>query len=156
MWSKEYKIKNMLPLLLSETAHYICSERLHNISRMMSVAESYFLCSCSLSDCKSAKRDTVMNNFLGIFKHFRRYFAEYYLRTDGNYTSWYLGVVFSGESNTALEVSVLGVILFRIFPHSDWMRRDSPYLSVFSPNAGKYGPKKLAIQTLFTQWNLSL
>ena len=25
-----------------------------------------------------------------------------------------------------------------IFPHSDWIRRDT-YLSVFSPNAGKYG-----------------
>ena len=24
-----------------------------------------------------------------------------------------------------------------IFPHSDWMRRDTEYLSVFSPNAGK-------------------
>ena len=24
-----------------------------------------------------------------------------------------------------------------IFPHSDWVRRDNPYLSVFSPNAGK-------------------
>ena len=26
------------------------------------------------------------------------------------------------------------------------------YLSVFSPNAGKYGPEKLRIRTLFTQW----
>ena len=25
----------------------------------------------------------------------------------------------------------------RIFPHSDWRRRDTEYLSVFSPNAGK-------------------
>ena len=25
----------------------------------------------------------------------------------------------------------------RIFPHSDWIRRDTEYLSVFSPNAGK-------------------
>ena len=33
-----------------------------------------------------------------------------------------------------------GVVLVRIFPHSDWIRRDTPYLSVFSPNAGKYGP----------------
>ena len=28
----------------------------------------------------------------------------------------------------------------------------SPYLSVFSPNAGKYGPEKIRIWTLFTQW----
>ena len=32
--------------------------------------------------------------------------------------------------------------LIRIFPHSEWIRRDTPYLSVFSPNAGKYGPEK--------------
>ena len=28
--------------------------------------------------------------------------------------------------------------LVSIFPHSDWIRRDT----VFSPNAGKYGPEK--------------
>ena len=33
-----------------------------------------------------------------------------------------------------------------------WIRRDAEYLSVFSLNAGKYGPEKLQIQTLFTQW----
>ena len=32
--------------------------------------------------------------------------------------------------------------LVRIFSHSDYMRRDNPYLSVFSPNAGKCGPEK--------------
>ena len=37
--------------------------------------------------------------------------------------------------NTAWKVSVFGVILLRIFPHSDWMWRDTPYLSVFSLNA---------------------
>ena len=29
-----------------------------------------------------------------------------------------------------------------IFPHSDWIRRFTEYLSVFTPNAGKYGPEK--------------
>ena len=33
-----------------------------------------------------------------------------------------------------------------------WIRRDAKYLSVFSLNAGKYGPEKLQIRTLFTQW----
>ena len=28
---------------------------------------------------------------------------------------------------------------FRIFRHLDWIRRDTPYLSVISPNAGKWG-----------------
>ena len=30
-----------------------------------------------------------------------------------------------------------GLHFFRIFPYSDWIRRDTEYLSVFSPNAGK-------------------
>ena len=29
------------------------------------------------------------------------------------------------------------LFLVLIFPHSDWIRRDASYLSVFSPNAGK-------------------
>ena len=32
--------------------------------------------------------------------------------------------------------------LVRVFPHSDWIRRDTSYLSVVSPNARKYGPVK--------------
>ena len=48
------------------------------------------------------------------------------------------------------KVSVFGVFLVRIFPHSDWIRIDNPYLSVFSPNAEKYGPEKLRTRTLFT------
>ena len=43
---------------------------------------------------------------------------------------------------TAWKVSKYGVILSPIFPHSDWIRKDSEYLSVISPNAGKYGPEK--------------
>ena len=52
---------------------------------------------------------------------------------------------------TEWKVSVFGDFLVGIFPHLDWIRRDTPYLSVFSPNAGKYGPEKLWIQTFFTQ-----
>ena len=33
------------------------------------------------------------------------------------------------------------LFLVRIFPHSDCIRRDTKYLSVFSPNTGKYGPE---------------
>ena len=33
------------------------------------------------------------------------------------------------------------LFLVRIFLYSDLIRRDTPYLSVFSPNTGKYGPK---------------
>ena len=30
--------------------------------------------------------------------------------------------------------------------------RTAPYLSVFSPNVGKYGTKKFRVRTLFRQW----
>ena len=56
--------------------------------------------------------------------------------------------------NTEWKVSAFGVFLVRIFLYSDWIRRDTLYLSVFSPNARKYGPEKLLIQTLFTQCKL--
>ena len=42
----------------------------------------------------------------------------------------------------AWKVSVFGLFLVRIFLHTDWIRRDTPYLSVLSPNAGKYAPEK--------------
>ena len=42
----------------------------------------------------------------------------------------------------AWKVSNREFFLVRIFPHSDWIWRGTPYLSVFSPNAGKYGPEK--------------
>ena len=35
--------------------------------------------------------------------------------------------------------SYSGPNFFRIFPRSDWIRRDTPYLSVISSDAGKYG-----------------
>ena len=43
---------------------------------------------------------------------------------------------------TAWKLSIFGVFLVRISRHSDWIRRDTPNLSVFSPNAGKCGLKK--------------
>ena len=55
------------------------------------------------------------------------------------------------KSFTAWKVSLFGVFLVRILPHSKWIPTDTPYLTVFSPNAGKYGPEKLRIRTLFTQ-----
>ena len=35
--------------------------------------------------------------------------------------------------------SYSGLHFFHIFPHSDWIRRNTGYLSVFSKNSGKYG-----------------
>ena len=51
---------------------------------------------------------------------------------------------------------VFGIFLISIFLHWDWIRRDTEYLSVFSPNAGKYWPENLQILTLFTQCSLSI
>ena len=39
--------------------------------------------------------------------------------------------------------------LVRIFQYSDWIRRDTPYRSVFSPNAGKGGPEKTPCLSTF-------
>ena len=38
---------------------------------------------------------------------------------------------------------VFGVFLAHIFPHSDWIQNDTPYLSEFRPNARKYWPDKI-------------
>ena len=38
----------------------------------------------------------------------------------------------------------------RNFLRLDWIWKDTPYLSVFSPNAGNCGPEKLRIWTLHT------
>ena len=59
---------------------------------------------------------------------------------------------FCFETFTALKVSVFGVFLVHFFSHLDRKRRVAKYLSVFSSNAGKDGPEKLRICTLFTQW----
>ena len=46
--------------------------------------------------------------------------------------------------------------LVRIFPHSDWSRRDTEYLSIFSPSAGKYGPEKAPhLDTFHTVWSIT-
>ena len=53
------------------------------------------------------------------------------------------------EKHTAWKISKYGVFLARIFPHSDWIRRGTQYLSIFSPNLGKYGPEKTPYSETF-------
>ena len=43
-------------------------------------------------------------------------------------------------NSTEWKVSVFGVFLVRIFPYLDRIQKDTEYLSIFIPNAGKYGP----------------
>ena len=51
--------------------------------------------------------------------------------------------------NTAWKMSKYGVFLVRIFPHSDWIRRDTPsYSARMRENTDQ---KKLRIWTLFTK-----
>ena len=57
--------------------------------------------------------------------------------------------IFFSFLDTALKVSVFRVSFVRIFRHLNWIR----YLSVFSRNAGKYGPEKLRIRTFFNSAN---
>ena len=49
---------------------------------------------------------------------------------------------FSGYLTLREMCPITEFFLVRIFPHSDGIQRDTKYLSVFSPNAGKYGPEK--------------
>ena len=57
--------------------------------------------------------------------------------------SWYLTVWFYSVAEALREKCAnTEFFLVRIFPHSHWIWRDMEYLSVFSPNAGKYGPEK--------------
>ena len=48
----------------------------------------------------------------------------------------------SSVGSTVWNVSKYRAFSGPWFPHSDWIPRDTKYLSVFSPNAGKYGPEK--------------
>ena len=54
------------------------------------------------------------------------------------------------ENTAAWKVSVFKIFLVSIFPHSDGMRRFTPEIFVFNPNAENYGPEKLWIRTPFT------
>ena len=57
--------------------------------------------------------------------------------------------------STAGKAYIFGVFLVCILSNLDWIRKDPEHLSVFSPNTGKYGPEKLRIRALFTQWDFS-
>ena len=81
---------------------------------------------------------------------FRRYWKRPVVWIALNWDCFVLLQIFSVIC-TAWKASAFGVILVRIFPHLNWIQRETPHLSVFSPNAGKYWPEKLRIRTLFAQ-----
>ena len=53
------------------------------------------------------------------------------------------------KPTTTWKVFVFEVFVVGVYPHSDWIGKDTLYFSVFRANARKYGPKKLGIWTLF-------
>ena len=53
-------------------------------------------------------------------------------------------------------MSVFGVFVVRIFPHSNWKQIDTEYLSVCYPYPRKFGSEKLRIRTIFAQCNIHL
>ena len=57
--------------------------------------------------------------------------------------------LYSVDSALRENCSNMEFFLVCIFPHSDWMRRDTEYLSVFSPNTEKYGPGKTPYVDIF-------
>ena len=61
-------------------------------------------------------------------------------------------IMTSPKAFTAWKVSVFGDFMGLIFPHLDWILKDTPYPFVFSVNEWKYRPEILQIRTLFTQW----
>ena len=106
---------------------------------------------------------TVVQNWGEIMQRFwkKKVKLQFHFKQDQEYLytriqrgKWIHGVVtgqgnmdsrVSGESetfSTVWNVSKYGVFLVRIFLHSNWIRRDTKYLSVFTLNAGKYGPEK--------------
>ena len=56
------------------------------------------------------------------------------------YLSFYLSICFAMEG-TAWKESNTELLLACIFLYSDWIRRFTPQIFVFSPNTGKYGPE---------------
>ena len=88
------------------------------------------------------------DTFLKIVFHYLPISRQYSPRKIQCFTK-YLWLIY--EYDIAWKVSVFGVFLVLIFPHSHWIRTDTLYLSVFSPYAEKYGPEELQILTLFMQ-----
>ena len=91
-----------------------------------------FICGFKFNSAFSSQPQIFPLNFNGY------YFVLFSPLTDTYLTENF--VIFTGiiqVVNIAEKVSVFGVILVAIFPHSDWIRRDAEYLSVFNPNAGK-------------------
>ena len=88
----------------------------------------------------SKKQTWVMANQHTFKSRLIRYIFHYELLItsfDTIISAYFFAVrVWTLKDDTAWKMSVFGVILVRIFPHSEWIQRDTPYLPVFRLNAG--------------------
>ena len=81
---------------------------------------------------------------------FLKFFLIFECLTSSNFQSSYFYRICSMIA-CAWKMSVFGVFHVLFFRHSDWIRRDTQYLSIFSQNVVKYRPENLRMRTLSTQ-----
>ena len=97
----------------------------------VSLAKDTFINEAQMCSLKPLSKSTT-SVFKSMFKQTRSYISKVYsFQVLSN----------SGESsliNTAWRVSVFGVFQVRIFSHSDWIRRDNQYLSIFGLNMERF------------------
>ena len=97
----------------------------------VSLAKDTFINEAQMCSLKPLSKSTT-SVFKSMFKQTRSYISNVYsFQVLSN----------SGESsliNTAWKVSVFGVFQVRIFSHSDWIRRDNQYLSIFGLNMERF------------------
>ena len=97
----------------------------------VSLAKDTFINEAQMCSLKPLSKSTT-SVFKSMFKQTRSYISKVYsFQVLSN----------SGESsliNTAWKVSVFGVFQVRIFSHSDWIRRDNQYLSIFGLNMERF------------------
>ena len=77
------------------------------------------------------------------------------LRSSIRLSFWALHLWALTHNHCVKSVQIRSFFLVRIFPHSDWIRRDKKYLSVFSLNTGKYRPEKTPYLDTFHAVNIS-
>ena len=99
----------------------------------------------SLSSTKKRfQRNLIVNNLQSQIYRFKKIMVE---NINNTCCKWNIELFVIIELSLREKCPNTEIFLVRIFPHSDWIWRDAKYLSLFSPNAGKYGPEKLRIWT---------
>ena len=118
--------KEMLPQLFScEFCEILSTPSLQNTSRQLFLFCSLFL---GLSSFYPFHISLFYQGFLStaLMRSLPRVFS----RSASNY-----------QTIHCIKSVRIGSYSGLYFSHSDWIRRDTSYLSVFSPNAGKYRPE---------------